>query len=221
MTEINEAFKNTDIAEVFRLMDERFGSHNYSLTHLFRDEQREFFRTILEPTLREIRQHYRRIYEENAALMLGMSDLGIPIPKALTTPLEFVLNRELREFVEADPPDIEALQRSCEEFARWPAQIERASLALAASRRVAADLEALSHRPRDVELLERICRMLEVLSTVGLTLNLWRAQNSYFKIGSALVAEMRELARRGGAEAGRWLEAFQRLGELLTVKVGF
>jgi len=222
LLQIKDAFGNTDIAEVFRLMDEHFGTHNYSLNHLFRDEQRKFFRSILEPTLQELRQYYRRIYEDNAALMLGMSDLGIPIPKALTTPLGFVLNRELREHLEADPPDIEALRRAGEEFSRWPAQIERASLGLAASRRVGSLLQTLAESPQDVTLLERICELLEALAKIGLSLNLWQAQNSYFRIGSALPqADMRQRAGRGNPEAERWLQAFERLGRLLTVKVSF
>jgi alpha-amylase/alpha-mannosidase (GH57 family) len=221
LLQIKDAFGNTDIAEVFRLMDEHFGTHNYSLTHLFRDEQRKFFRTILEPPLRELRQYYRRIYEDNAALMLAMSDLGIPIPKALTTPLEFVLNRELREHLEADPPDIEALRRAGEEFSRWPAQIERASLGLAASRRIGSLLETLAESPRDVSLLERICELLETMAKIGLSLNLWQAQNSYFRIGSELFTDMRERAGRNDPQGQQWLQAFERLGRLLTVKVSF
>jgi len=220
LLQIKEAFGNTDIAEVFRLMDEHFGTHNYSLNHLFRDEQRKFFRSILEPTLQELRRYYRRIYEDNAALMLGMSDLGIPIPRALTTPLEFVLNRELREHLEADPPDIEALRRSSNEFARWPAQIERASLGLAASRRIGSLLETLVDTPQDISLLEQICGMLEVLAKFDLSLNLWEAQNSYFRIGSTLFADTQRRVEQGSREAGQWLDAFERLGRLLTVKVG-
>jgi alpha-amylase/alpha-mannosidase (GH57 family) len=221
LQEITEAFGNTDIAEVFRLVDEHFGTHNYSLVHLFRDQQRKFFRTILEPTLEEIRQNFRRIYEDNAALMLGMSELGIPVPRALTFPLELVLNGELKERLEADPPDIGALRRSCEEFSRWPAQIERATLELAASRRIDSLVESLAGNPKDVQRLELVCELLEVLATIDLSLNLWRAQNDYFRIGSTLAAEMRKLAEQGRPGATRWLQAFQRLGRLLTVKVSF
>jgi alpha-amylase/alpha-mannosidase (GH57 family) len=221
LLEITEAFGNTNIAEVYRLMDEHFGSHNYSLAHLFRDEQRKFFRTILEPTLEELRQHYRRVYEDNVALMLGMGDLGIPIPTALTAPLELVLNGELREHLGADPPDIEALRRSCAEFSRWPAQIERPPLELAASRRVDSLVRSLAQNPKDLHLLEMICGLLEVLATIELSLNLWRAQNDYFRIGSALAADMQDQAEEGREEATRWIQAFQRLGELLTVKVSF
>jgi alpha-amylase/alpha-mannosidase (GH57 family) len=220
LAQIKEAFQNTDIAEIVRLMDDHFGTHNYSIRHLFRDEQRKFFRTILEPALQDIRLYYRRIYEENGTVLLGMNEMGIPIPEALTTPLEFILNRELREHLEADPPDIEALSRSCQEFSRWPARIDQASLALVASRRAGMLLEALSDRPEQLELLSLICEMLELLRPITLPLNLWQAQNSYFRIGSALFSSMQRRAEAGDSAAGQWLQLFDRLGRLLTVKVG-
>ncbi|HEY7544335.1 MAG TPA: DUF3536 domain-containing protein, partial [Blastocatellia bacterium] len=49
--EIRQAFFRSDIPEILRLMDQYFETHNYSLWHLFRDEQRRVFGRILEATL--------------------------------------------------------------------------------------------------------------------------------------------------------------------------
>ena len=46
-TEIKEAFDKGDIPEVIRLMDKHFGTNNYSLWHLFKDEQRKVLNQVL------------------------------------------------------------------------------------------------------------------------------------------------------------------------------
>ncbi len=218
--EVKEAFLRSDIPEVIRLMDEHFGSHNYSLWHLFRDEQRKFFDSLLQSTLEEIRLYYRKIYEDNVAAMQAMNDMHIPLPRALSTPLEFILNTELGELIEADPVDSEALQRLAGEFARWPARIDEESHGLAACRRINSLMVALGESPEELPLLRRIAETLEAFQALPLSLNLWEAQNSYFRLGTRTYSRLKEQAAAGEAQASEWLEAFGRLGELLRVRVG-
>ncbi len=59
------AFLKSDIPEVIRLMDDHFETHNYSLWHLFKDQQRKVFDQILASSLEEIELHFRQIYQYN------------------------------------------------------------------------------------------------------------------------------------------------------------
>ncbi|MEJ2066434.1 MAG: DUF3536 domain-containing protein, partial [Deltaproteobacteria bacterium] len=90
--EIKDAFTKGDIPEVIRVMDKHFETHNYSLWHLFRDEQRKVLSQILDATLEEIEVSFRQIYEHHYPVMQVMRGMHIPLPKALATTLEFVLN---------------------------------------------------------------------------------------------------------------------------------
>jgi len=63
--EIQNAFGRSDVPDVIRLMDTHFETHNYSLWHLFRDEQRKVLGQILESTLNEVEASFRQIYERS------------------------------------------------------------------------------------------------------------------------------------------------------------
>jgi hypothetical protein len=70
--------------EVIRLMDREYGRVDYSLTSLFRDEQRRIVHLILNSTLWDIENSLTTIYEDHASLLHFLSQAGLPKPPALT-----------------------------------------------------------------------------------------------------------------------------------------
>jgi hypothetical protein len=216
---IRETFRRSDIPEVIRLMDEHFGTHNYSIWHLFRDERRAFFARILASTLEGIRLQYRSIYQENYPILQAMKETGVPIPAALRTPLEFTLNQDLAETLAGEAPAAARLQEVLAEMRKWGLSPEASAYGLAASRLARRLLEELAEEPQDHERWERALEMLEILRSAGSPLNLWEAQNQYFRISQQLLAESSARAEAGDQEAVAWLEGFRRLGLLLEVTV--
>ncbi len=67
--EFVKAFRKGDSNEVMRLMNVSFGGRNYSLSHLFKDQQRQILNDLLESTWEEIENSFRHIYEHNYAIM--------------------------------------------------------------------------------------------------------------------------------------------------------
>jgi hypothetical protein len=214
-----EAFQRADIAEVIRLMDEHFGTHNYSVWHLFRDERRAFFSRILGTTLEEIRLQYRKIYQDNYAIMQAMSESGVPVPAVLRTPLEFTLNQDLGEILESEAPAADRFREILAEMDRWGVHIDAAAHGLAASRLAHRLLDELSEHPRADGILDRAVETLELLRSLQAPLNLWEAQNGYFRLAQRLYGEVVHQGEAGDAEAVEWAEGFRRLGELLGVTV--
>ena len=217
-SEIREAFLRTDIPEVIRLMDEHFGTHNYSIWHLFRDERRSFFSRALESTLEEIRLQYRKIYQDNYPIMQAMKETGVPIPAALRTPLEFTLNRDLREILDSEAPPANRFREILEEMRKWKVSLDAAAHGLSASRQARRLLEELEKQPRSQETLDQAIETLELLRSLPASLNLWEAQNSYFRISQQLYREVAEQAESGDTEAADWIERFRQLGDLLGVR---
>ena len=96
------------MAAVVRLIDQHFGPHIYTLWHLFTEEKRKILFKILEGNLRGLEADFRQIFETNYAIMQAMREMQIPLPEALSTPAEFVLNADLRRLMEAPDVDVEA-----------------------------------------------------------------------------------------------------------------
>ncbi len=77
-------------------------------------------------------------------------------------------------------------------------------------------MEELSKNPDDVEAIRTITSVLEIIRSLTVELNLWRAQNLYFDLCKRYRA-ISEL-KKGEKQAEDWLISFARLGEQLSVR---
>jgi len=232
--EIKNNFLKSDIAKVIRLMDKHFGTHNYSLWDLFRDEKRKILNQILEPTLKEIEDSYRRIYEYHLPIMQVMKEKRIPLPKTLAATVEFVVNLDLQKELEREELDIERLQDLVEETKKWALQLDKTTLGFLASQKINKLMERLSEIIGDisplktseavlrileyVSLLETIEAVFRTLDELHLELDLWRAQNIYFAISKHFHSEMQKRAEKENQTAQKWVELFDKLGNYLNIK---
>ena len=216
--EIEEAFDKSYLPEIIRLIDKHFETHNYSLWHLFKDEQRKVWAKILETTLNEVEGSFRRVYDHHYPIMQAMRESRTPIPKPLATAAAFTINADLREEIESGEPEITHVQNLVDEVRRWKFEVDRTTLGFVASRRVSALMEKFADRPEDPSPLETVEALLRALEPLALQFDLLKAQNIHFSVGSRLGAWMHEREAVGDEEAKRWLVRFERLGNYLQLR---
>lgn len=214
--EINAAFSRTDVPEVIRLMDKHFGANNYSLWHLFRDEQRKVLNQILEATLQQVEEAFRRLYDDHYPLMRFLQSLHAPLPKPLLITTEYTLNAELKRIFAAEEIDMEKLTKLIEEAKKWPLPIDAAVIGFVASAWINARMAELAKQPQDVTLMERMQSVLKLLSALAVEPDLWKAQNIYFAI---LQRHYQALPERAEAIIQDLFAAFHELGRCLRMKV--
>jgi len=217
--EIKSAFQKSDIGEVIRLMDAHFGTHNYTLWHLFRDERRKVFQQILESTLKDIEIHYRQIYESEYPLMLAMEDLQIPMPKALSTPLDFILNHDLHHLLESERIDLEKLQQIYDNFKKWNINPEQPILGFKAAVCINRLMREFAENPDDFSFLETIVKTIELLQSLPMELDLWEAQNIFFAIEKEHFKKLEKQTSEDDETSSLWKDHFSKLGELLHIKI--
>ncbi len=216
--EIKDVFLQSDIAAVIRLMDKHYGTHNYFLWHLFRDEQQKVLNRILDSKVGEIEAYYQKLYEQHYPMMKALRGIQIPLPKALATPLEFVINSNLRKSLEQEKINLEHLKRVVEEAKGWPIELDKKALGYLISQKINSFMENFSQQPQDVSLLNKAKVLLEIFSTLPLDLDLWRTQNIYFSIAKNFYGEMKKKAGKGDQTAEKWVEYFDSLEDYLHVR---
>jgi alpha-amylase/alpha-mannosidase (GH57 family) len=216
--EIQDAFGKSDVPEVIRLMDAHFETHNYSLWHLFKDEQRKVLDQILDSTLKEVETSFRQIYERHYPVMQVMKEMRIPLPKAFATATELIIGTDIREELRSEELDFERIQKLVEETKRWALELDMKSLGFVASERITSIMEELSEAPEEVEHLEKLQGLFGVLSALPMQLDLWKAQNTYFSIGEDHYQAIQHRAAAGDENATEWIEHFKALGDYLHVK---
>ena len=218
-SQIKAAFEKNDIPGVIRLMDSHFRSHEFSLSSLFKDEQRKITQTILTTTLEMIESSFRQVYETNYMTMAMMKTMGNPIPKIMTITAEFVLNRELIQLLQKDYISPEELRKLVAEIKRWPVELDKSSVGVVAESAILRKMKQILSNPFDIALWERVETIIQQLNSLDFFLILWEAQNIFFQIGREHIIEMGKKSEAGDPEASDWIAHVKSLGNTLGVKL--
>ncbi|HKP14292.1 MAG TPA: DUF3536 domain-containing protein, partial [Blastocatellia bacterium] len=216
--DIKEAFDRSDLAEIIRLMDKHFETHNYSLWHLFRDEQRRVWDSILRSTLDEVSASFRSIYSHHYPIMRAMREQRAPIPKALMVTAELTINGDLQRAIESPEFNATHVGGLIEEVSRWRFDVDRTTLGFVASRRARELIERFERAPQMAAPLAQIYALLVALEPLALPLDLFKVRNQLFVTSKKMLGEMIERNRRGDAAATSWIECFVRLSDYLRHK---
>jgi hypothetical protein len=200
-------------------MDKHFGTNNYSLWHLFKDEQRKVLGQVLRSTLEGIEISFREIYEKNYPIMSFLQSLKMPLPQPFSVATEYTVNMELKRIIEAEDLNPEKLERLINEVKKWSLKIDRGTIGFVATSWTNSLMEKLRQQPQEIPLLEKIENVLKLLIPLSVELDLLKAQNVYFTIEKERYSPMKERAEKGDDFAKRWAEAFHRLSSHLSVKV--
>jgi alpha-amylase/alpha-mannosidase (GH57 family) len=217
--ELVKAFKKGDSNEVMRLMNVAFESKNYSLTHLFKDQQRQILNGLLEGTWEEIESSFRHIYEHNYAIMAMIRNMNMPLPKALSAPAEFILNEDICAAIQADRIDLNRLRDLAEEAERLSLALDRERLSFEGSHKINNLASIWESSPEDLELLWSIEKGLEILRGLTPEMDLQHAQNVFFTIAKYRYPEMKKRAAAADEKAASWVEHFGHLAQRLGLAI--
>ena len=217
--ELVKAFKKGDSNEVMRLMNVAFDSKNYSLTHLFKDQQRQILNGLLESTWEEIESSFRHIYEHNYAIMAMIRNMNMPLPKALSAPAEFILNEDICSAIQADRIDLNRLRDLAEEAERLSLTLDRERLSFEGSHKINNLASIWEGCPEDIDLLWSIEKGLEILRGLTPEMDLQHAQNVFFTIAKHKYPEMKKRAAAADQKAASWVEHFGHLAQRLALAI--
>lgn len=218
--EMTEAFNKFNVVEMILAMDKNFGNHSYSLWHLFKDESRKVFDIILKKTMEEVEFSFRQIYENHYALMNAIINTRLPLPKAISTAVEYIINTDMKKVLEApDPIDRDRLQRLSEEARKWSVNLDREMLGYVAGKRITGLMEKIAAEPNNSELIQQAAETLHIINGAGLGLDLWKGQNILYLVAKEHLHEMKTKAKRGTQYAKKWVESIHSLEDAMQLKI--
>jgi alpha-amylase/alpha-mannosidase (GH57 family) len=209
-----EQVQRANFPEVIRQLDRYYGHVDYSLTSLFRDEQRRIVQLILNSTLWDIESSLTTIYEDHASLLHYLSQAGLPKPPALALAAGFAINAGLRRALEADSID-QAQVRSFLSLAKADqVPLETATLSYIADQRMKRAMIELQMSSGSLEILDRALALSRTLVELPFELNLWQAQNIWYEI---LRTSSYALTALDADDRPRWEKNFSELGCCLSI----
>ncbi|HWQ14225.1 MAG TPA: DUF3536 domain-containing protein [Roseiflexaceae bacterium] len=221
--EVSVPFERADLAEVIGILTRQFGRLGYSLRSLFRDERRAIMRSVLAPTLAEVEETYRQLYERHAPLMRFLADLQAPLPRGFHLAAEFALSAAVRRALAEEDPDLERAAVLLAEARRTGVAFDRAAVGESFQRTIDRLTERVRARPEALRPIQLLAATVLLAQSLPFEVDLWTPQNVYYALAQGAHGAARERAGRGASdgEAWRlWLEHFAALGEALGMRIG-
>jgi alpha-amylase/alpha-mannosidase (GH57 family) len=205
--------RNANFPEVIRLLD-RYYDLDYSLTSLFRDEQRRILQIILNSTLSDIEGSLKNIYDDHASLLHYLSQAGLPKPSALALAAGFAVNAGLRRALEADPIDLAQIRSFLAMAKADEITLDTPTLTYVADLRMKRAMLELTMSSGNLDILDRALTLARALTELPFELNLWQAQNIWYEI---LRSSPHGLTAHDTEDRPRWNRDFRELGCCLSI----
>ena len=211
--EMSQAFDKGLFSELIGLMDKYFGSHSYSLTSLFRDEQRKILNQIIEQSMQESVVAYQGLFEQGRALMEFVRQTGMPVPEAFLIAARPALNAALKSAFTRPEIDGDEVKRILDQIGTWQVAMYQPDTEFFLRGHLQDLMRRLAAEPADLQLMTRIDRFMELLQTTPVEIELWQIQNDYYLMAKTVYRDY--LAKELNDEEGAalWLEIFRKLGE--------
>jgi alpha-amylase/alpha-mannosidase (GH57 family) len=208
------AFSSGELARCSLLIDQQFRGATYSLKSLFRDERQRIVKQIVGATLADIDEIYAKVYEQHASLISFLSELQIPMAAILRVSADFVLGNAIQRCLADEKLDMDRIRRLLDTARQDAPNLSCCSLEPALRQRFETVLDRWAKAPFDTSKLGELEALVSLAQAPPIHLDLWQAQNVYYELSQAILREQHVQVSR------RWLDLFQKLGELLGVATG-
>jgi alpha-amylase/alpha-mannosidase (GH57 family) len=216
---IKEPFEIADFPQTIRRIDREFGQAPYSLKSLFKDELRRILNGILGNTQEDLESRFRLITERYTPLMKFLESVHAPLPPALQTVSDYILQRDLRGQFEAERLDLERLRWLVQEANNRSEEIFDPEISFVMKSRLEREMIHLAEQPEDLERMQLLEQVTALVVPLPIGLNLWKVQNTYWGMMQNLLPGYRDRARRGEEFSRDWVGLFLALGERLKFAV--
>lgn len=217
--EVKAAYQTSDFPDTIRVIDRHFGQAAYSLTSLFKDEQRRILDEILVSTREDLESRFRLITERYEPLVKFLQGLGAPSPQSLEAVFDFILHSDIRREILAEQTDLERLRLLLEAGSTHNGRVLDSEISFTVKNKMERLIQELAARPHEIERIQRLENFVEAVMPVPLGLNLWRVQDLYWEMLQKVAPQFQQQVQSGDEAAREWLNRFATLGERLGFAV--
>jgi alpha-amylase/alpha-mannosidase (GH57 family) len=214
---ISEAFSQTDIPEVIRILDDFFDHETYSLRSLFRDEQHRILDLILESKLAEIENIHEQIYVDHAPLIQYVRGLDASLPKLFLHSAGFTLNNRLRRALKEVDLDLARIDTLLAEARLLGVDLDASTLEYTLRKRLEEVVPELAANPQALSSLLRLEALTDVARSLPFEVDLSKAQNICYQLLETIYPEKRQF-EQPDQETSQWITHLFSLAEKLRVR---
>jgi hypothetical protein len=174
---------------------------------------------LLDTTLAATETVYRQIYEPRMPLLRALTRLHMPMPRALQTAAEYLLNLDIQRAFEAEELDLGRLSALLEDSRTAHLTLDAMALQPPIRQGLTRLATRLAATPSNLALLQTLADAVALVRTLPFDVDLWKVQNVFYLLCHTVYPTFRHSADQGDAPARLWVHHFRALGDLLSVWV--
>ncbi len=213
------AFEKGDLPTVFRIINDDFGQTAFSLSSLFKDEQRRVLDILLKAANTDLEDLNRQAFERTAPLMRFLMNLGLDLPPSFQNIAAAVVNSQLLRAFQSEKLNTDQIDELLEATTLWQIEVDKEGLEYALRRRIETLAQKSLTSPGDLSSLKNLSAAIQLASRLPFTVNFYRTQNIYYELLHNEYPRLTEAAAKGDKYAKTWVEEFKKLGAKLSVRV--
>jgi hypothetical protein len=211
LEDATQAFSDLDPSDCLRIIDEYFRGATYSLKSLFQDERKRIISQIVNSTLADIDEVYRRVYNQHGALVSFLSEVQVPLPNILRVSAEFVLGNAIGRCLTQERLDFDYIRLLLDMARSGGLTLATSAVEPALRKRLEKFLSDWKRQPGDLEKLDALEALVTLAQVPPFKVDFWNAQNEYCELLQA-VCDGKHLN-----DDEKWVERFRSLGEQLGI----
>ena len=215
---MQKAILSADMTEAVRVFVREFDSTGYSLSSLFRDEQRRILQMLLDTTLAEMEGTLRTMYDDHISLLHYLSLSGMPKPPVLLLAAQFSLNADLRQELANDPFDAARLRGVLTQIQADQIEVDSVSVPFVAGQRMLRAMQELELH-MDPKYLDTALQVCDVLLELPVQVDVWEAQNLWYTISRQRNICRDARCRMGTKISRAWNEVGYRRGSVVRRQI--
>ena len=161
----------------------------------------------------------RSFYESHMPLLRTLTRLHMPVPKALQTAAEYLLNLDVQRAFEEEDLDLGRLSALLEDGRKAQLTLDAMALQSPINRGLTRLATRFAATPSEITCLQILTDTMQLVRTLPFEVDLWEVQNVFYRLGNTAYPTFRHSAEQGDEHARLWVHYFRVLGDLLSVCV--
>jgi len=209
--QISALFSQGELAQCSNIIEHYFGKRTYSLKSLFHDERQRIITQLVDASLADIDEFYRKVHEQHSPQISFLTELSMPLPTILQALGQFVLGNAVRRCLAEERPDFEQINKLLDTAKRNGVGLSDDSLSTALHQRLNTLLRRWQRKPADLTTLQALEASVQLAQVPPFDVDLWEAQNQYYELLLTISSTSNLYVDR------TWLGHFHKLGDELGV----
>lgn len=174
-----QLYETGSLADVTAMVVDDFKGEVHRLSDLFVEEQRRVIGIVLQDRFADYQQSFERLSDVDEDVLFQLGRLHYPIPKAMRAAATLTFDRRiLHEIERLDNEDgLRRIEHLTERGKAWGYQPDRDLIAQALKRSLESVVAEVKPGADPAQLAAHGIRHLDAAARLGITLDLWHAQN--------------------------------------------